>query len=286
MRLSSSNFAIQQPDGMSGRLRIILAYVIIFLFAFERCAYNDINIEFDCNNSTLAIELQSKTDVTNCRSIDGSISVTASGGIEPYDFNINGGEYQTNNTFNNLGPGTYTVRVKDTNGCWKAIDVSISAAGSTLNATVLTTVDNQCTTDNGTASVTATGGVAPYQYQIDAKGFGPGNVFEGLKEGQHVIIVKDDEECQTTLSVRIAHGSTGISYASQIKTIITTECALSGCHGAGTGSRDWTVFSNVKSNAANIKSRVVNRTMPPGDPLKQSDIDLISCWVDDGALDN
>lgn len=271
---------------MSGRFRIIFTYVVIFLLAFGRCAYNDINVEFDCSSSTLAIELQTKTDVTNCRSIDGSISVTASGGIEPYDFNINGGEYQTNSTFKDLGPGTYTIRVKDTNGCWRAIDVSISAAGSTLAATVDTTPDNECTTDNGRATVNATGGVPPYQYQIDAKGFGPGNVFEGLKEGQHVVVVKDNDECQTTISVRIAHGSTGIKYATQIKTIITTECALSGCHGAGTGSRDWTVFNNVKTNAANIKARVVNRTMPPGDPLKQSDIDLISCWVDDGALDN
>lgn len=271
---------------MSGRLRITLTYVVIFLFAFERCAYNDINIEFDCANSTLAIELQSKTDVTNCRSIDGVISVTASGGIEPYDFNINGGEYQTNNTFNNLGPGTYTIRVKDTNACWKSIEVSISAAGSTLAATVLTTADSGCTTDNGVATVSATGGVPPYQYQIDSKGYGSSNVFEGLKEGQHVVVIKDDEECQTTLSVKIDHGNTGIKYASQIKSIITTECATSGCHGAGTGARDWTVFANVKANAANIRTRVSNRTMPPGDPLSQSEIDLISCWVADGAIDN
>ncbi|HMJ68503.1 MAG TPA: SprB repeat-containing protein [Cyclobacteriaceae bacterium] len=271
---------------MSARLRITLVYIFIFLFAFERCAYNDINIEFDCSSSTLAIELQSKTDVSSCRAIDGAITAIGSGGLEPYSFNINGGEYQTNSTFIDLGPGTYSVRVKDANNCWKSIDVSISAAGSTLDATVQTGADNQCSSDNGTATVTVTGGVGPYQYQIDSKGYGPSNVFADLKEGQHVVVIKDDEGCQRTLSVRIAHGPTGISYSAQIKSIITTNCALSGCHGAGTGARDWTVFANVKSHASNIKTRVSNHTMPPTQPLKQSDIDLISCWVDDGALEN
>jgi hypothetical protein len=271
---------------MSRRLRVSFIYVVIFMLAFERCAYNDVDIEFDCNTSLLAIHLVSKADVTNCRSIDGFITVDASAGLEPYDFNINGGEYQTNGTFANLGPGTYTIRVKDKNSCWKAIDVTISAAGSTLNATVQTSADNQCSSDNGTVTIAATGGVAPYQYQIDSKGFGSANVFNNLKEGQHVVVIKDDEDCQTTVSVTIAHGNTGVGFNTQIKPIITASCALPGCHGAGTGGRDWTVFANLKANAANIKTRVVNRTMPPSQPLKQSDIDLISCWVDDGALEN
>jgi len=271
---------------MKRRLRVIFSTLIISVLVFERCAYNDINVDFNCDNSTLAIQLQSKTDVSSCRAIDGVISVTASGGLQPYAFNINGGEYQTNATFQNLGPGTYTIRVKDTNNCWKAIDVSIVAAGSTLAATVETSADNQCSTDNGIALVTATGGTPPYLYQVDAKGYFELNSFPGLKEGQHVVVVKDAEECQTTLSVRIEHGATGISYASQIKPIITANCAKSGCHGTGTGSRDWTVFANVKANATNIKIRTSNRTMPADTPLGQADIDLIRCWVDDGALEN
>ncbi|HZY79000.1 MAG TPA: hypothetical protein VFE50_05715 [Cyclobacteriaceae bacterium] len=271
---------------MSGRLVRTLSYFIIFFLAFERCAYNDIKPEIDCTQSTLAIALQSKTDVSNCRAIDGSITVTATGGTEPYDFRINDGEYQTNNKFSDLGPGTYTIRVKDANGCWKSIDVSIAAAGSTLNATAQTTTDNQCAGDNGSVTIAVTGGSTPYQYQIDSKGFGTSNSFTGLKEGQHVVVIKDNEGCQRTLSVTIAHGNTGISYATQVKSIITTNCAKSGCHDSGTGSRDWTDFNKLKAAAANVKMRVVNRTMPPDATLKQSDIDLISCWVDDGAPNN
>jgi hypothetical protein len=271
---------------MRRHLRIVFSALFVFLLAFDRCAYNDINVNFNCDNSTLSISLVSKSDVSNCRAIDGVITVAASDGLQPYAFNINGGEYQTNPTFNNLGPGTYAVRVKDSNNCWKEIQVSIAAAGSTLAATVTTTADNQCMTDNGVAKVNVTGGNPPYVLQIDSKGYGGTDTFEGLNEGQHVIVIKDSEECQTTLSVRIEHGFTGVSYANQIKSIINTNCAKSGCHDAGSGSRNWTSFDNLKANAANIKLRTSNRTMPADTPLSQSDIDLISCWVDDGALDN
>jgi hypothetical protein len=271
---------------MRRRIQVVISTLIILLLAFDRCAYNDINVAFNCDNSTLSISLVSQSDVTNCRAIDGVITVTATDGLQPYNFNINGGEYQTNPTFTNLGPGTYAVRVKDANNCWKEISVTIGAAGSTLAATVETTSDNLCGGDNGTAKVHVTGGSPPYQIQMDSKGYGGTDTFDGLKEGQHVVIVKDAEECQTTLSVHIEHGQTGVSYANQIKTIITNSCAKSGCHDHNTGSRDWTVLSNVQANAGNIKIRTANHTMPPDTPLSQSEIDLIGCWVDDGALDN
>jgi hypothetical protein len=271
---------------MRRRLQVIFITLIICVLVFERCAYNDINASFSCENSTLTIELDSKSDVSSCRAIDGVISVTASGGIEPYAFNINGGEYQTNASFHDLGAGIYEVRVKDGNNCWRSVNVTIAAAGSTLAATVQTQADNQCESDNGIAVVTATGGVPPYQYQVDSKGFDVASSFGNLKEGQHVVVVKDAAECQTTIGINIQHGLTGISYSKTIKNIITTNCAKSGCHGSGSGARDWTVFANVKANAVNIKIRTGNHTMPPDAPLPQTDIDLIRCWVDDGALEN
>lgn len=271
---------------MRRRLQISFSAVIILLISFGRCAYNDVKVDFDCSQTTLAISLESKTDVTNCRAIDGSITVTATGGLPPYDYAIAGREYQTNNVFINLGGGTYEIIVKDKNGCTKSIPVKINAAGTTLAATVQTTADSECSTDNGTAVVTATGGVAPYQYQIDAKGFVESNTFNDLKEGQHEILVKDSEGCQTTLSVRIEHGNTGISYNNEIKAIITTNCAKSGCHDSGAGLRDWTDFDKLKANAANIKSRTANRQMPPDRQMSQAEIDKIGCWVDDGALNN
>jgi len=271
---------------MRRRIQISLSLFIILLLAFERCAYNDINVEFNCDQSTLSLELVSKTDATNCRAIDGTITVLAKDGLPPYDYSIAGGQYQTNNVLTKLQAGTYTVQVKDMNNCWKSIEVTIGAAGSTLAATVQTTTDNECGADNGTATINATGGSGTYEYQIDAKGFGSTNKFENLKEGIHAVVVKDSEGCETTLSVRIDHGNTGISYKNDIQPIINASCAKSGCHDAGSGSRNWTDFSKLKAHAADVKLRTANRTMPPDFPLSQAEIDKIGCWVDDGALDN
>lgn len=257
-----------------------------FLFVLERCAYNDVHVEVDCSVSDLAVVAGSTQNASGCKAIDGRITVSATGGVAPYDFSINDGEYQTNGTFTNLGPGTYTLKVKDLNNCWRSLDITIGAEGSDLTASATTTPDNQCMADNGSISVSASGGQAPYQYQLDSKGFGTSNSFAAVANGIHVIMVKDANECQTNLSVQVARGVTGISYVSTIKPILDVNCNLSGCHGTGTGGRDWTNFDNVKSHATNIKTRTGNRSMPPGATISQEQIAQIACWVDDGAPNN
>jgi hypothetical protein len=273
---------------MTRKVVVASLYSAVLLFAFDRCAYNDSNIVVDCDAVTLAVVVVSTQNASSCKSIDGVISVSATGGVEPYDFKINDGEYQTNTVFTGLGPGTHTVRVKDFNNCWQSVDVTIDAEGSDLEASATTTADDQCFSDNGALTVTATGGTAPYQYQINSGGFGTQNSFTGLAPGAHSILVKDAEECQTSVNVQVPRGSTGTSFATTIEPIMETHCNLSGCHGAGTGSRDWTVFANVKSNANDIKTRTGNRSMPPvsPSPLTQQQIDQIACWVDDGAPNN
>jgi parallel beta-helix repeat protein len=46
-----------------------------------------------------------------------SITVSASGGSSPYNYNINNGSYQTSNVFSSVLAGTYTVNTKDSKGC-------------------------------------------------------------------------------------------------------------------------------------------------------------------------
>lgn len=271
---------------MSRKITKSIVYSLLFLCVFGRCAYNDSNIEVDCSVSDLAVVVVSTRDASSCKAIDGEITLSATGGVGPYDFNINDGQYQTNATFVDLGPGTHTVKVKDMNNCWRSAEVTIGAANSNLTASATTTSDGQCPGENGTITITATGGQAPYQYQLDSQGFGASNSFAGVSSGIHVILIKDNEDCQTTLSITVARSSSGISYVTTIKPILDVNCNVSGCHGTGTGARDWTNFENVKSHALNIKTRTSNRSMPPATTISQEQIDQIACWVDDGAPNN
>jgi len=260
---------------------------IVFLIMLAGCEYNNLADKFSCEDSDLTVSVANKTNVTSCRSINGSLTVAASGGEAAYDFSLNGGIYQTNPEFRNLAPGSYQVIVKDAKGCQAELAVEISSLDTNLSAAIETQSDNQCSTDNGSISVSAQGGAGSYLYQLGVLGFSETNSFSNLKHGNYVVIVKDSEDCQKVINVTVPRGNTGVSFSATIKPIMDTNCNLSGCHGAGTGSRDWTNFSNLQSNAAKVKTRTGNKSMPIGGlVLTQSQIDQIACWVDDGALNN
>lgn len=61
---------------------------------------------------------------------DGSISITTSGGLPPYQYSINGGAtYTTSSVFNGLSANTYNVVVKDTSGSTIQRSVVITQTG-------------------------------------------------------------------------------------------------------------------------------------------------------------
>ena len=70
----------------------------------------------------------------------GVVEVIVIGGTPPYKYSIDGGSYQTNNTFTDLIPGvTYTVEVKDSNNCvssnvFEIEEDSLSSSDFTTNS--------------------------------------------------------------------------------------------------------------------------------------------------------
>jgi gliding motility-associated-like protein len=59
---------------------------------------------------------ETKTDASCSNPTAGSITVTATGGLTPYTYSINGGPYQSSNVFTGLTSGAKTVSIKD-GGC-------------------------------------------------------------------------------------------------------------------------------------------------------------------------
>src|SRR6478609_1830891 len=133
-------------------------YFIFLISILEGCIYSEIPVSFDCSTSTLEVTVESKQDASSCKAIDGSITLAPSGGQAPYSFSLNDGEFQTHNHFTSLGSGSYLVTIKDDKNCERSIQVDIGAANSTLNAIFATSADTQCLSDNGSITVTASGG--------------------------------------------------------------------------------------------------------------------------------
>lgn len=55
------------------------------------------------------------------------ITATASGGTVPYSYQLNTGLFQSSGTFYNIYAGTYSITVKDANGCLKTNSVTVVA---------------------------------------------------------------------------------------------------------------------------------------------------------------
>lgn len=86
-----------------------------------------------CRNATTVTILNSPGPTasavpatTFCNSANGSITVIASGGTAPLLYSLNANTYQASNIFTALPGGTYTVTVKDANGCLSSVSATVA----------------------------------------------------------------------------------------------------------------------------------------------------------------
>ncbi|MBL0134204.1 MAG: hypothetical protein IPP79_09410 [Chitinophagaceae bacterium] len=129
----------------------------------------------------------------NCSLPNGSITVSATGGTAPYQYSIDGTNYQASNQFNNIVAGNYTVFAKDANGCISSVPVTVnSIAGPTISTTIIAA---SCGNNNGSITITGTGGSSPYTYSIDGSTYQAANNFNGLASGNYTVYIKDANGC-------------------------------------------------------------------------------------------
>ena len=123
----------------------------------------------------------------------GSATATGMGGVPPYTYLWSTGA--NTQTLNNLAPGTYTVSVTDQNGCVTTEAVTILAAGD-LSLSVSTTGSADCDGPTGTATVSVTGGTAPFSY-VFSEGINNGSATaQFLPAGTFSVTVTDANGCE------------------------------------------------------------------------------------------
>ena len=258
--------------------------IIILIVVSWSCGDSDPE-PVDCAATGPTVTVDNVVDAT-CGEDNGQVSVTVTG--DALEFSIAGSAFQSipsgSVTIEDVPSGSLVITVRDANNCTTTASFNIDDINNV--ALDIDTDDSGCLTSNGAVTVTASGGVEPYSYSLDGGTSQSSNTFSGLSAGDYTVLVQDDDGCETSTTVSVL---SGVSYANEIQLIIENNCAVTNCHDGGNSLPDWSMLANVQSNAANIKSRTANGTMPPassGMTLEQSEIDAISCWVDDGALDN
>jgi gliding motility-associated-like protein len=158
------------------------------------------------NTPTASVTIQ-----PTCSTPTGTIVVTAPSGAT-IQYSI-GGAYQSSGTFSGLTPGNYTITAQDiSTGC---ISSSINLTVNPAAGAPVISLDNQInatcfSSSDGSATVSATGGAAPYSY-LWSPGGGTNPTASNLSAGSYTVTVTDNAGCASTQSVTIVSPSQLIS---------------------------------------------------------------------------
>ncbi|WP_299796218.1 T9SS type B sorting domain-containing protein [uncultured Maribacter sp.] len=171
------------------------------------------------------------TDIICADSATAVLTITASGGNAPYQYSLDGGtNYQTENFFNNLAAGTYTITVMDTNSdpgnaCIETLEYEVTQP-FLLTASPSIIEDASCDT-SGAATPTAlvkilngSGGQGPYQYSFDGGGTFSSVDEQRLTPGTYQLAIKDALGCETPLEITVPTAAIDPTFTNDI----TYEC--------------------------------------------------------------
>lgn len=140
--------------------------------------------------------ISASTNVSCNGASDGTATISATGGTLPYSYFWNSAAgSQTTATATSLGAGLYGVVVSDANGCTRSSSVTITEPTALASTATATNASCNGSTD-GTATVSSTGGTAPYTYLWSNAATTTSNT--GLAAGTYTVTVTDNNGCTIT----------------------------------------------------------------------------------------
>ncbi|MEM8763324.1 MAG: T9SS type B sorting domain-containing protein [Bacteroidota bacterium] len=174
----------------------------------------------DCEVASEAIQIDEPaplvvnptiTDISCSGAEDGSITLDVQGGSGTYQYAIspNLNQFDSENVFDELAPGSYQVIVQDENGCFELIEFDISEPAA-LN--VVSTVTDEICFDSadGTVSLVISGGTAPYSTalnsNLDTDFVQDLTEYQNLASGTHVVFVRDANGCEYSEVFEVENG--------------------------------------------------------------------------------
>lgn len=167
------------------------------------------------------------TNATCYGQADGAATLTVTGGTAPYSFLWS--NFQTTQDLTNLAAGTYTVVVTDNNGCRAVDSITITQYPDLVITDSIGNV--ACNGGNeGSITLTVTGGVPPYRYDWSN---GATTAYNGmLTAGTYTVTVTDSTGCSKTMSYTVIQPNT---------LVLTGAVTDATCYGTPTGAIDITV---------------------------------------------
>jgi gliding motility-associated-like protein len=173
----------------------------------------------------MSVGVQNVSNISCHGGNNGSINLNIINGTAPFSFNWTNGIGNTQNP-NNLSVGNYSVTVTDANGCTATTSATLTAPIA-LSASA-TSLSVSCHGgNNGSITLTRSGGVLPYSYAWSSPSIGNVQNPTNLAAGTYTVTITDGNGCQKTASTLVAQPP--ILSVSLTNTNIT-------CHGASNAS--------------------------------------------------
>jgi gliding motility-associated-like protein len=145
------------------------------------------------------LSVTASSTVILCQGGTSQITASGTGGTGAYQYQLNNGGYQSNNTFNVVA-GTYTITIQDANNCTSSIVTTITEPtllGLNLSATAIL-----CNGGQSTITATANGGTTAYQYSLNGAAYQSGNTFT-VGVGTYTISTQDANGCTASSVINI-----------------------------------------------------------------------------------
>jgi len=193
------------------------------------------SVFIDVNINNLSGSVISLTNISCNGASDGQVTVSAASGSgqPPYEYSLDGGAYQASGTFTNISLGNHTVRIRDGLLCTFDVFFTITQP-PVLTGKVSSQTNVSCYggTD-GSVTISASGGVTPYEYRLDAGPFQTSNIFTGLSAGSYNVTIRDNNNCLRNVPVMITQPFAPLAGLTVVANVL--------CFGEATGAIDLTV---------------------------------------------
>lgn len=217
------------------------------------------------------IQMQS-TNVSCFGGSDGTATVNVNGGQQPYTYLWSNGA--TSTSINNLSAGNYSVTVTTANGCTTTGTISITQPNAPLNITLSATAVSCNGGNNGTATVVATGGSSPYNYQWSNQSTNAS--INSLTAGNYSVTVMDAGGCTQTANINVDQP--------QAISLIQSNTTPVSCFGGNNGSASVSIsggtspysyqwnngVNSLGANANNLTAGNYTVTVTDGNNCQQS----------------
>ncbi len=170
-------------------------------------AYLD-NISIDATTLSCSATVTSMS-VSCSGQFDGSANATVTGGTAPYSYQWDNGETSNPATF--LSAGNHSVTITDANNCEVITSFVVNTPAALVLQSLISTPVNCFGGNDGTASITVSGGTLPYTYQWNTP-VQTGNTATNLTAGSYTVIVTDANACTLPpINITIEQPSTPIT---------------------------------------------------------------------------